>query len=129
MDIISKKLRSRNMSHIRSKNTLPELMVRKKLFALGYRYRIHYNLPGKPDIVFPSKKIAIFVNGCFWHGHGCKLDHVPKTNNDFWRKKIISNIKRDKKCHNLLKRRGWKVIVLWECKINKNLPLHSLIQY
>jgi DNA mismatch endonuclease, patch repair protein len=89
MDKVSKETRSRNMSLIRAKNTKPELLVRKALHKLGLRYRIHYPLLGKPDIAFPSKKLTIFIHGCFWHGHGCKFDHKPKSNKLFWSSKII----------------------------------------
>lgn len=121
MDRITKEVRSRNMSHIRSKNTRPELILRKLLFLRGLRYRIHYPLPGKPDIVFPKKKIAIFVHGCFWHGHGCRNDHVPQSNSFFWKEKIKNNRNRDAKSLDLLSRRGWSTPVFWECEINDNL--------
>ncbi len=121
MDKIDKVTRSKNMAHIRAKNTSPELQVRKKLSTLGFRYRIHYSLPGRPDIVFPSRKIAVFINGCFWHAHGCKLDHKPKSNISFWEKKISQNKKRDIKNRALLRKLGWRVVILWECEINKNL--------
>jgi DNA mismatch endonuclease (patch repair protein) len=121
MDKIDKVTRSKNMAHIRAKNTSPELQIRKRLSVLGFRYRIHYLLPGKPDIVFPSKKAVIFINGCFWHGHGCKLDHKPKSNVVYWNEKISKNKERDIKNHSLLKKLGWKVVVLWECKISTNL--------
>lgn len=110
------------MSKIRSTNTKPELMLRKFLFRKGMRYRINYKkLSGRPDIVFPRYKLIIFVNGCFWHGHeNCKIAHLPKTNTDFWQNKINKNIERDNKNiqNNILL--GWKVLVIWECKINKN---------
>ena len=97
MDIVSKAKRSEIMSRIRGKNTLPELTVRKYLYSLGYRYRIHdTRLPGKPDIVLPRKRIAIEVRGCFWHGHRCRLASIPKTNRSFWIKKINGNKIRDK---------------------------------
>lgn len=120
MDKISAKARSKNMSRIKSKNTKPELILRKYLYGLGKRYRLHYPLPGKPDITFPSKKIAVFVNGCFWHGHGCKVDHLPKSNTKFWTEKIIKNKERDFKVKNKLKKLGWKVIVVWECELTNN---------
>src|SRR3989344_1575669 len=95
MDKIDAATRSRNMARIKAKNTKPELLLRKLLFSSGYRYRLHYRLKGKPDIVFPKKKVAIFVNGCFWHGHGCKVDHISKSNTDFWIQKIDKNRNRD----------------------------------
>lgn len=109
------------MSAIRSKNTKPEITIRKELYRFGVRFRIHFNLPGKPDIVFPHKKVAIFINGCFWHGHGCKLDHDPKTNMKFWFTKIIANKIRDKKALKELKLLGWKTLTVWECEIEKKL--------
>jgi len=121
MDKISPEKRSRNMSHIRAKDTKPELLVRKALFKQGLRYKIHYHLPGKPDIVFPSKKIVIFIHGCFWHGHKCKLDHSPKTNKYFWMKKITNNILRDKSTFATLNKLGWKVIIIWECDIENHI--------
>jgi len=117
MDTVSKKKRSEIMSRIRSKNTKPELIVRKYLFSKGYRYRLHDNkLPGKPDIVLKKYKTAIQVRGCFWHGHGCKFSNIPKTNRAFWRNKILNNKKRDKKNDQKLRRLGFKLIVIPECK-------------
>lgn len=109
------------MSLIRSKNTQPELLVRKALYKLGFRYRIHYLLQGKPDIVFPAKKIVIFIQGCFWHGHGCKVDHTPKTNKKFWLTKITDNKKRDIKNSTALNGQGWKIITVWECEVRNGL--------
>lgn len=123
MDKITIQARSRNMSHIRSKNTQPELILRKLLFSKGFRYRIHYPLQGKPDIVFPKKKIAIFVHGCFWHGHGCKNDHISKTNSKFWKEKIKNNQSRGLKTLKILRKEGWSVFILWECEIEKSLAL------
>jgi DNA mismatch endonuclease (patch repair protein) len=121
MDKIDAKTRSQNMANIKAKNTKPELLLRKSLFKKGYRYRTHYPLKGKPDIVFVKKKLAIFVNGCFWHGHGCKVDHVSKSNVNFWSKKITNNKKRDGKVRKVLSKDGWKIIVVWECDIRDNL--------
>lgn len=108
------------MALIKSKNTKPELMLRKALYKLGYRYRIHYPLIGKPDIVFPSKKMALFVHGCFWHGHGCKNDHIPKSNKKFWHSKIEINKKRDFNVMESLTKLGWKTIIIWECEVKTN---------
>lgn len=127
MDKISVSARSRNMSKIRSKNTKPEILLRKALFAKGLRYRIHYNLPGKPDIVFPSKKIAIFVHGCFWHGHGCKIDHSPRSNKTFWKEKIKMNRIRDKRNETLLKANNWETLTYWECEINNIIEFDKAI--
>lgn len=134
-DRISAEKRSRNMSHIRSKDTSIELKVRKYLFSLGYRYRVNYkDLPGKPDIVFTKKKIAIFIHGCYWHGHNCnsRYAHVSKSNTDYWSAKINRNKERDANNIELLMKNGWKVIVLWECDIKDNFEsiiekLHSLL--
>jgi len=122
-DRITKEQRSKNMSHIRSKDTSIELKVRKYLFSLGYRYRVNYKeLPGKPDIVFTKKKIAIFIHGCYWHGHNCnsRYAHVSKSNTDYWNTKIQRNQERDKRNIEQLGKDGWKVIVLWECEIKEN---------
>ncbi|OQS19790.1 very short patch repair endonuclease [Chromobacterium violaceum] len=111
--------RSYNMSRIRAKNTKPEMIVRKWLWGNGYRYFIHkHDLPGKPDIVFSKKKIAIFVHGCFWHRHGCKLSVTPKTNVEFWENKFKSNLERDKKNYTQLQEIGWHVLIIWACEIN-----------
>ena len=91
MDTVTREKRRKIMSGIKDKDTIPEMLLRKTLLKDGLRYRIHYKLPGKPDIVFPSKRIAIFINGCFLHEHGCVLDHNPKSNNNFWKKKKESN--------------------------------------
>lgn len=110
------------MASIRSKNTLPELAVRKELWKEGFRYRLHYKvLPGKPDIVFPNKKLAVFINGCFWHNHSCIGGRVPRTNTKFWKTKIEMNVRRDELNYQKLKEMGWKVLTLWECEINLNL--------
>lgn len=119
MDKITSETRSRNMSRIRSKNTTPELKLRKLLYSQGYRYRIYYPLKGKPDIVFPKKKIAVFVNGCFWHGHGCKVDHVSKSNSAYWTSKITKNKERDKEVNEFLTKEDWKVITVWECEVKE----------
>lgn len=121
MDKITKEARSKNMSNIRAKNTKPEIILRKALFKDGLRYRIHYNLPGKPDIVFLSKRIAIFVNGCFWHNHNCEIDHNPKSNRDFWISKILNNKKRDEANYKKIEDLGWYFHIAWECNIYKNL--------
>lgn len=106
------------MSAIRSKNTKPELLVRKSLHAAGFRFRLHgVNLPGKPDIVLPKYQTVIFVNGCFWHGHHCKYFKAPKTRPEFWLSKIEGTRARDAVGIEKLKRLGWNVIVIWECAI------------
>ena len=124
----TKEVRSRNMSHIRSKNTKPEEKVRKYLFSKGFRYRKNdKRLPGKPDIVLPKYKTVIFVNGCFWHKHeGCKYFVWPKSNSEFWKEKIESNIVRDKKQYEELKNAGWHVIIVWECELKKKQRMDTL---
>ncbi len=118
-DVHTKKQRSYNMSRIRSTNTKPELLVRKFLFAQGYRYKLHdKSLPGKPDIVLPKYHTVIFIHGCFWHGHAnCKYYKVPKTRTDWWLNKINRNQTNDAKAVTALKKDGWQVITVWECKL------------
>jgi DNA mismatch endonuclease (patch repair protein) len=119
MDVHDKDTRSYNMSKISAKNTSIEIIVRKFLHNNGFRYRLHNKgIPGNPDIVFPKKKIAIFLNGCFFHKHeNCNFAATPKTNEEFWKKKIEGNIERDKKNEELLNKNGWNVIIIWECEI------------
>lgn len=121
MDKVSKSVRSKIMSKIKSKNTRPELLIRKTLFSLGYRYKIHKKqLSGSPDIVFSKYKLAIFVNGCFWHSHNCKVGHLPKSNSHFWRAKLSKNLERDKNNYENLKKSGWHYLIIWECEIKDN---------
>ena len=119
MDIWDKEKRSEVMSKIRSKNTRPEMILRKALFARGFRYRVNdRRLPGTPDIVLPKYRTVIFVHGCFWHGHdGCKHASTPKTNTGFWVEKIATNKKRDKIHTEQLIAQGWNVLIVWECDI------------
>ena len=106
------------MSGIRGQDTKPELLLRKGLHAMGFRYKLHdKSLPGKPDLVFPRYRAAIFANGCFWHGHECHLFRWPKSRENFWREKITSNIERDRLVSNLLKEQGWRVLRVWECAL------------
>ncbi len=118
-DVHSKKVRSFNMSRIRSKDTKPELLVRKYLFSKGFRYKLHdRKLPGKPDLVFPKHKTVLFVHGCFWHGHAkCKYFVIPKTRTQWWVEKITRNKQVDKKNVRLLKALGWRVLIVYECKL------------
>ena len=127
-DVHSAKVRSYNMSRIRSKDTKPEELVRKYLFSKGFRYRKNdVRLPGKPDIVLPKYKTVIFVSGCFWHGHqGCRYFVWPKNNAEFWKKKIGDNIQRDDKICSLLKELGWNVIVIWECELKPSVAEKTL---
>jgi len=118
------------MSRIRSKDTKPEILVRKFLFSKGFRFRLHdKKLPGKPDIVLPKFKSVIFVHGCFWHGHnGCRYYVIPKTRTDWWTEKINKNAVNDEKAYGLLARAGWHVINVWECELKKNLRENTLEQ-
>ena len=111
--------RSKNMAAIKSKNTKPEIKVRKVLHSMGYRFRLHSkDLPGSPDIVLPKYKTVIFVHGCFWHRHqNCKYASNPKTRREFWEKKFKENIERDKKTLEKLKNLGWKTNIVWECEV------------
>lgn len=118
-DVHDRATRSYNMSRIKSKNTKPEILVRKFLFAKGFRYRVNdKKLPGKPDIVLPKYKTVIFVNGCFWHGHdGCKYFVVPKTRTDWWLDKINKNKAKDNDNIQKLMDEGWQALVVWECDL------------
>jgi len=121
MDRLDHKHRSWNMSRVHGKNTKPELIVRKYLYANGVRYRLHAKLPGRPDIIVRKKKLAIFVNGCFWHAHDCKRFSWPQTNVEFWKDKIESNAARDNKNYAQLKAEGWRVFVIWQCQIKNDI--------
>ncbi|WP_298073042.1 very short patch repair endonuclease [uncultured Bacteroides sp.] len=127
-DTLTNEQRHHCMSQIRSKNTKPEVLVRKELFRRGYRYRINVSkLPGKPDIVLPKYKTVIFVNGCFWHGHeGCKHFVLPKSNVEYWQAKIRSNQRRDKNAIIMLQQIGWNVITIWECNLTVPLFLETI---
>ena len=116
-DVHSREQRSYNMSRIRGKDTRPEMVVRSMVHRMGYRYRLHRSdLPGKPDLVFPRLKKIIFVHGCFWHMHRCRYGRVePATNAEFWEKKRMGNVTRDKRNIRKLRRLDWKVLVVWEC--------------
>ena len=130
MDIVSKKKRSEIMSKIRAKNTKPELLVRKYLYSKGYRYRLHdKRLPGCPDIVLRKYRLAIQVRGCFWHDHYCKLGTRPKSNRSFWNKKIRENKSRDSRNDKKIRRMEYKLLVICECHINKNLYKSKLNRY
>jgi DNA mismatch endonuclease (patch repair protein) len=113
------------MRKIGPKNSRQEIYVRKMIFSMGYRFRLHRkDLPGKPDIVFPKYKKVIFVHGCFWHGHkNCKRATLPKTNRIFWKKKIIKNKIRDKENYVQLRKAGWKYFIIWQCEIKKQKNL------
>src|SRR5688572_12708309 len=118
-DIYSKRKRSLIMATVKSKNTKPEILLRSALFVRGFRFRNHVKeLSGKPDIVLRKYKTLIFVNGCFWHGHHCKSGTLPKSNLEFWTKKINQNVLRDRRNYRYLRRSGWKVIIVWQCQFS-----------
>ena len=121
MDIKSAEDRSRNMSHIRSRDTSAEVYVRKLLFSRGFRYRIApKEIPGKPDLWFPGKQAAVFIHGCFWHRHeGCTLAYMPKSRVEFWQKKFDANVARDRVVRQQLSERGIRFLVVWECTVRK----------
>jgi DNA mismatch endonuclease (patch repair protein) len=124
MDIMSRQQRSERMSLIRSKNTTPELIVRSLLHRLGYRFRVHKReLPGNPDVVLPSRRCAVFIDGCFWHGHKCSIGHIPQSNSEYWNEKITRTKLRDLRIRRLLKKEGWRIFVVWECEIKNTKTL------
>ncbi|MGR0188367.1 very short patch repair endonuclease [Azospirillum aestuarii] len=117
-DRVSPERRSKIMSKVRSKNTGPEMIVRRELHRQGYRYRLHRrDLPGSPDICFPSRQKAIFVHGCFWHGHDCRWGRPPKSNSTYWTAKVEANRERDLRKLEELRRMGWQSLVVWQCEL------------
>ncbi|MFB3779475.1 MAG: very short patch repair endonuclease [Bryobacteraceae bacterium] len=132
MDTLSPQERSERMSRVRGKNTEPELLVRRLVYSLGYRYRLHVrNLPGCPDLVFQKRKKVIFVHGCFWHRHpdtGCALARLPKSRLDFWLPKLESNRERDQRNKRMLRKEGWRSLTIWECQIKNTERLSAAIR-
>ena len=128
MDTFSSRDRSLIMSHVRSKNTTPEMLVRSFLHRKGFRFRLHVkSLPGHPDIVFPKYKTVIEVRGCFWHRHqGCKQASFPASNIQYWTEKFRRNVERDKRTKAALQKLGWRVIIVWECQLKKPSFLNRL---
>lgn len=128
-DVLTPEQRRRNMAAIKGKNTKPEMIVRQLVHSLGYRYRLHRkDLPGKPDLVFPSRRKIIEVYGCYWHMHDCPCGKVvPKTNADFWQTKRLSNVARDKRNIEELGRQHWQVLILWECEVKETGKLREHI--
>lgn len=123
-DIVDAQTRSRMMSGIRGKDTKPELLIRHGLHARGFRFRLHApHIPGRPDLVFPRFRAAVFVHGCFWHSHGCHLFKLPSTRPEFWAAKLARNRKRDAEVSNLLEAAGWRHLVIWECALKGRLRL------
>lgn len=122
--------RSRIMRAVKGRDTIPELLVRRAAHRMGYRFRLHRrDLPGSPDLVFPRLRKAIFIHGCFWHGHSCARGaRIPKSNRDYWIKKISRNMLRDRGAKAKLKADGWDVLILWECRIKENVKLERALR-
>jgi len=119
-DTVNKETRSRMMSSVRAKDTKLELEVRRRLFAMGFRYRLHgKDLSGTPDMVFPKYQAVAFVNGCFWHYHGCHLSSIPRTRRSWWKKKLEDNARRDSEAVSELRNLGWRILIIWECGFRK----------
>lgn len=129
-DTVSKERRSEIMRRIPRKNTKPEMIVRSTAHALGYRFRVAYKkLPGSPDVIFPGKRIVIFVHGCFWHGHEkCSLARVPKTNSEYWVQKVAKNSQRDARVIEELRALGWKSFLIWECETKDRSALEKKLK-
>lgn len=122
--------RSEVMSRVRSTNTRPELAVRRALWAIGLRYRLHdKRIPGRPDVTLTSRKLAIFVHGCFWHGHeGCPRHRIPKSRVEWWTAKIMRNKARDAEVRSLLSKVGWRAAVIWECQVENPVKLSKFVR-
>lgn len=121
MDVFTRRKRSEVMSRIKGRDTKLEILVRRRLLRDGYRFQTNRpDLPGKPDVVIPKYKAAVFINGCFWHFHGCKLSVYPKTRPAFWRAKLLGNRTNDRRKRASLKRMGWRTFVLWECRLERD---------
>jgi DNA mismatch endonuclease (patch repair protein) len=129
-DMFSTTARSKIMSRVKNRNTAPEVVVRRLLHRLGYRFRLHCaNLPGHPDIVLPRHRKVIFVNGCFWHGHdGCRRASRPATNTDFWNRKLDANSRRDKETQQGLDALGWQTLIVWQCETRDEPRLSRTLQ-
>jgi DNA mismatch endonuclease (patch repair protein) len=128
VDNLTREQRSANMRAVRNRNTAPEIMARKAAHRLGLRFRLHRSdLPGSPDFVLPKHAVAVFVNGCFWHGHGCRRSKLPETNFSFWQEKIGKNRIRDGKARRELRRLGWRVLTLWQCQMRDLATAQELI--
>ncbi|NLX54637.1 MAG: DNA mismatch endonuclease Vsr [Planctomycetaceae bacterium] len=131
MDTLTRQQRSERMGRVRSKDTKPEMRVRRLVFSAGYRYRLHQRgLPGTPDLVFPGRRKVIFVHGCFWHRHaGCKNARWPKSRLDFWRPKLEANRRRDIKHKKQLTRQGWDYLVIWECEVRDDDLEQRIVEF
>jgi DNA mismatch endonuclease (patch repair protein) len=120
--------RSALMARVKGKNTCPEMKVRSYLHRQGFRFRLHaHSLPGSPDLIFPSRRIALFVHGCFWHRHGCKATSTPKTRTGFWTEKFAANQARDERNERALRAQGWETITVWECDIKADKFQESVL--
>lgn len=132
MDTLSREARSERMARVRSKDTKPEMVVRRIVYSLGHRYRLHgRTLPGRPDLVFARRRKVIFVHGCFWHRHGdaCALTRWPKSRLEFWKPKLEGNQERDHRNERALEQMGWKFLVIWECETQRLDLLRQKIQF
>lgn len=129
-DVLTAEQRKLNMSRIRGKNTTPELVTRRLLHAMGYRFRLHRkDLPGKPDIVLPGRKAVVFVHGCFWHRHpGCRYATTPRTRTEFWEEKFRRNTERDATALAALTSAGWQVTIIWECELQNMVALQDRLR-
>ena len=132
VDVLTPAQRRLNMSRIRGKDTKPEMVLRRGLHALGFRFRLHrQDLPGRPDLVFPARRAVIFAHGCFWHGHACPMCRMPDTRPEFWVAKITGNRRRDETAENTLLSMGWRVLVVWECALRgtARLPEREVFRF
>lgn len=129
-DSLTPERRSENMRRIRSSDTKPELMVRRLVYSMGYRYRLHAKeLPGKPDLVFRNRKAVIFVHGCFWHLHsGCREGRIPSSNAQYWEEKLLRNALRDQQYQKELIVQGWRVLIIWECETDDPKSLYQRLR-
>ncbi len=121
-DPFSPSERSAIMARVQSTGSAPEMKVRRAIHREGFRFRLHHpHLPGKPDLVFPRYRLAVFVHGCFWHWHGCKRSRMPEANRDYWTRKIDRNVARDERNREALQRLGWDVVIIWECELKSGI--------
>jgi DNA mismatch endonuclease (patch repair protein) len=128
-DVFPPEVRSRIMAAITGKDTQPELAVRRVLHAMGRRFRLHRkDLPGRPDVVLPRSRAVVFVHGCFWHGHSCRKARLPSTRRAFWRNKIEGNRRRDRRNRDALRRLGWRVLTVWECRLSPPERLRARLE-
>jgi len=129
MDIVSREQRRRIMASVPQRNSKPEIAVRRLVHAMGYRYRLHRrDLPGTPDLTFVGRRKVIFVHGCFWHRHGCKLSTTPRTNAQYWSRKFRENQERDRRVVRQLRSEGWAVLIIWQCQVENAVRLATRIQ-